>query len=214
MKQKRVLNYYKTELTIWRQLSRGSINIQPRPARGCLIGGLAGPLKQRPQFITLGKSLNDSVADGSQTTIYTCFIPGDEVAWWLTSPCDGDIVAFEVLWRSLLGGTPATQEPAMGIHDAGNSFAPSAVYDQDGCQASLHDAKITPPGTRLDECTCASNRSRDPKVRATSRVAVTVGCTDEYASRGAGKGCGSGNRQICETQYWPGLFGMPQSGVG
>lgn len=161
---------------------------------------------------------NDSAADGPQTTVCTCFIPGDEVASWLTSPCDGDIVAVQVLWRSQFSGAPTTQETAIRIYDAGafptpgavltnqgavpaviqapiladslsvneyrhldqamttplsvpvsngqavavsleifnqssgNVFAPSAVYDLDGCQASLNGVLTTPPGTWTDAC--------------------------------------------------------------
>ena len=178
-----------------------------------LVGVSASPVRANEVTVQ-----NEAAPDGSQTTICSCFIPGDEVASWLTSPCDGDIVAVQVLWRSLFSGAPTSQETAIRIYDAGsfptpgavlpnqgavpaviqaplladslsgneyrhldqamttplsvpvangqtvavsleifnqssgNSFAPSTVYDLDGCQPSLNGVLTTPPGTWTDAC--------------------------------------------------------------
>ncbi len=54
---------------MWRQLSRASLIIRSWSARGCLIGGVTVPLKQTPQLITLGKSLNELWPAGAPASI-------------------------------------------------------------------------------------------------------------------------------------------------
>lgn len=43
---------------------------------------------------------NDSLIDTSSGTIELGFVSGEKAASWLTSPCDGNIVAAQVLWAS------------------------------------------------------------------------------------------------------------------
>ena len=71
---------------------------------------------------TLGAEVtvqNDSATDGSQATPCLCFIPDDEAAAWLTSTCEGDIVAVQVYWRSMFGGQPDAIEHSISIYAPG-----------------------------------------------------------------------------------------------
>ncbi len=64
---------------------------------------------------------NDSIDQGSPTTIVGDFVPGEQAAVRLTSPCNGAIVAVQILW---LEGTPGhgfSIERAIHIFE-GNSF--------------------------------------------------------------------------------------------
>jgi hypothetical protein len=62
---------------------------------------------------------NDSLVDGSSGTIEAGFIPGESAAVWLTSPCNGDIVAVQVFWTSETGGTAPSIEDSITIFEAG-----------------------------------------------------------------------------------------------
>ena len=50
---------------------------------------------------------NDSTLNGVPSTVANFFIPGEEAAAWLTSPCNGDVVAAQIYWTSMFGGNPA-----------------------------------------------------------------------------------------------------------
>lgn len=62
---------------------------------------------------------NDSVVDFSQVAIQAGFDPNESAASWLTSPCDGTIVAIQVFWKSRFGGEPQTLEDTITIFEAG-----------------------------------------------------------------------------------------------
>jgi hypothetical protein len=64
---------------------------------------------------------NDSATDGSTVAIQAGFIAGESASAWLTSPCDGEIVAVQVLWLSLTGGAPQSVEDSITI-SAGGTF--------------------------------------------------------------------------------------------
>ncbi len=70
---------------------------------------------------------NDSLVDGNSGTPCHCFVSGESVAAWLTSPCDGDIVAVQVFWRSLFGGGPSSTEMGISIFGDGTFPTPGAV---------------------------------------------------------------------------------------
>jgi len=72
---------------------------------------------------------NDSLAPGSLGTIQAGFDPGESAAAWLTSPCNGDIVAVQVFWRSLTGGTGVSLEESIIIYAAGTFPVPGAVLE-------------------------------------------------------------------------------------
>ena len=67
---------------------------------------------------------NDSLDNGSSGTIQAGFVPGEKAASWLTTPCDGNIVAVQVFWRSLLGDAPLTVEDSIDIYRDGTFPVP------------------------------------------------------------------------------------------
>ena len=70
---------------------------------------------------------NDSIpAPGSGTPLLT-FIPNEQAAAWLTTPVAGDIVGVQVLWASLFGGNPASQELGIHVYAAGTFPTPGAL---------------------------------------------------------------------------------------
>ncbi len=94
----------------------------PRAARVCLVFPIAALfcLVWPPQAISAEIVVrNDSLGDGATGAIQSGFVAGESAAVWLTSPCDGNIVAIQVFWRSVLGGEPQSIEDSISI------FAPS-----------------------------------------------------------------------------------------
>ncbi len=74
---------------------------------------------------------NDSFVDGDAFLVCPCFAAGEEAAVWLTSPCDGDIVGFQIFWKSLAGGTQPSIEDSIKIYEASENFpAPGALIDE------------------------------------------------------------------------------------
>ncbi len=69
---------------------------------------------------------NDSLTGNSQGSIVPGFAAGEAAATWLTSTCTGNIVALDVLWRSLNGGAPQSVEQAILVYDAGTFPAPGS----------------------------------------------------------------------------------------
>ena len=67
---------------------------------------------------------NDSLGDGGQGTIEAGFAANESAAAWLTTPCDGNIVAVDVFWRSLLGNAPAELEDSIDIYRNGSFPVP------------------------------------------------------------------------------------------
>lgn len=70
---------------------------------------------------------NDSLDNGSDGTIQAGFVTGEKAASWLTTPCDGNIVAVQVFWRSLLGNAPLTVEDSIDIYRDGTFPVPGAL---------------------------------------------------------------------------------------
>ena len=62
---------------------------------------------------------NDSLTDFGQGAIQSGFVAGEIGATWLTAPCDGVIVAAQVFWRSLNGGTSPIIHAEISISEAG-----------------------------------------------------------------------------------------------
>ncbi len=75
---------------------------------------------------------NDSLANGSSGTIQAGFVAGEKAASWLTTPCDGNIVAAQVFWRSLLGNAPMTIEDSIDIYRSGTFPDPGALAQEIG----------------------------------------------------------------------------------
>jgi hypothetical protein len=67
---------------------------------------------------------NDSLTDGAIGIIQAGFDPGESAAAWLTSPCDGNIVAVQVFWRSLTGTAPQSIEDSIKVLEAGSFPVP------------------------------------------------------------------------------------------
>ncbi len=72
---------------------------------------------------------NDSLVDGGTVAICPCFAAGEEAAVWLTSPCDGNIVAIQIFWRSLSGASAQSLQDEIIVYEAGNFPNPGAVKD-------------------------------------------------------------------------------------
>jgi len=72
---------------------------------------------------------NDSFVDGGTVAIQTGFVAGEQAAVWLTSPCDGTIVAIQVYWRSYLGGAVQTVEDSIFIFGDGTFPYPGPILE-------------------------------------------------------------------------------------
>lgn len=71
---------------------------------------------------------NDNLQDGQAVGICPCFVQGEEAAAWLTSPCDGYIVAVQIFWSAQIPGTnPPSLEDSIIIYNAGTFPTPGAV---------------------------------------------------------------------------------------
>jgi len=62
---------------------------------------------------------NDSLAGGDSGTIQAGFAAGEKAAAWLTSPCDGNLVAVQVFWISVTGGSGESIEDSIDIYRSG-----------------------------------------------------------------------------------------------
>lgn len=79
---------------------------------------------------------NDSATDGSLTTVVPNFIPDDRAAVWLTSPCDGDIVAVLVYWDENAGSGAQLTEYSISLLAPGTFPTPGSVLQNgDGSDA-------------------------------------------------------------------------------
>ena len=76
---------------------------------------------------------NDSVVDFSQAAIQAGFAANERAAAWLTSTCDGDLTAVQVLWLSTTGGSGQTLGDSITISEAG-------VFPNPGAQLAKLDA--------------------------------------------------------------------------
>lgn len=73
--------------------------------------------------------LNDSLVAGSTVAVCPCFTPTEEAAVWLTSPCNGNIVAIRIFWRSQFGGAETAIEDAIVVYEGGTFPVPGPVKD-------------------------------------------------------------------------------------
>ncbi len=70
---------------------------------------------------------NDSLENLGTAAIVWGFVPGEKVGSWLTSPCNGNLRAVQVFWRSPSGTTGQTIHTAIDIHRAGTFPNPGAL---------------------------------------------------------------------------------------
>jgi uncharacterized repeat protein (TIGR01451 family) len=69
---------------------------------------------------------NDSLVDGSNGVIVAGFATGEAAASWLTSPCDGSVVAAQIFWASGGGGADPAIEDTLIVYRAGDFPDPGA----------------------------------------------------------------------------------------
>lgn len=72
----------------------------------------------------------DGLDEGENATICPCFVAGEEAAVWLTSPCDGSIVAIQIFWRSFLGGAQPSVEDSIRVYNGGTFPNPGSLKDE------------------------------------------------------------------------------------
>lgn len=70
---------------------------------------------------------NDSLTDGGNGAIQAGFDDGESAAAWLTSPCNGRIVAVQVFWKSATGGQPPSLEQSITIFANGTFPQPGPI---------------------------------------------------------------------------------------
>lgn len=70
---------------------------------------------------------NDSLVGNTSGIIQSGFVAGEMAASWLTSPCDGSLVAVQIFWRSGSGGAADSIQRAIHIYRSGTFPAPGAV---------------------------------------------------------------------------------------
>ncbi len=72
----------------------------------------------------------DGLEEGEEATICPCFAAGEEAAVWLTSPCDGNIVALQIFWRSFLGGANPSIEDSIRVYNGGTFPNPGSLKEE------------------------------------------------------------------------------------
>ena len=70
---------------------------------------------------------NDSLGNGDPGTIEAGFVANEKAAAWLTTPCEGNIVAVDIFWRSLFGTAPLALEDSIEISRAGTFPVPGQL---------------------------------------------------------------------------------------
>lgn len=73
---------------------------------------------------------NDSLVNNQTAVVQAGFVGGEKGASWLTSSCDGNIVAVQVLWLSQTGSTGKTLGGSLEIYRAGTFPTPGTLAQQ------------------------------------------------------------------------------------
>jgi len=73
---------------------------------------------------------NDSIVDFSQVVIQAGFVANERAAAWLTSTCDGNLTAVQILWMSVTGGSGQTLGDSITISEAGTFPNPGSQLAQ------------------------------------------------------------------------------------
>ena len=92
---------------------------------GSLLAALALPPSDRAHAAEVTVQ-NDSVTDFAQVAIQAGFAANERGAAWLTSPCEGDIVAVQVFWRSQFGSVGSQLGDSITVSQAGTFPVPGA----------------------------------------------------------------------------------------
>ncbi len=90
----------------------------------CLSGLLVMPVSAIEVTVQ-----NDSLTDGGTAAIQLGFVDNESGAAWLTSPCDGTIVAVQVFWRSQSGTAGLSIQDSITIFEGGSFPVPGAVLE-------------------------------------------------------------------------------------
>ncbi len=133
-----------------------------RTAAAYLVAGLAVTGALADEIVLK----NDSLVDGGSVNVCPCFAANEEVAVWLTSPCDGDIVGIQIFWRSFLGGSGQTIEESINIY-AGGVFPQPGVLKKELLAPVLTDGGL--------------NEFRYEDENQTVPIAVPVGAGETFA---------------------------------
>ena len=88
----------------------------------CLIAGSASAAEMTVQ--------NDSLTNFGSAVIQAGFVAGEKGASWLTSPCDGNIVAVQIFWLSATGTTGQLLGQSIEISRSGTFPTPGALAQQ------------------------------------------------------------------------------------
>jgi uncharacterized repeat protein (TIGR01451 family) len=75
---------------------------------------------------------NDSLSDFGTAVIVGGFVTGEKAASWLTSPCNGNLRAVQVFWRSASGTTGETIHSAIEISRNGTFPTPGTLAQEIG----------------------------------------------------------------------------------
>ncbi|MEO7935749.1 MAG: DUF11 domain-containing protein [Dokdonella sp.] len=73
---------------------------------------------------------NDSLTDFGSAIIEGGFVTGEKGASWLTSPCDGNIVAVQIFWLSNTGGSGQLLGDSIDIYRSGTYPTPGMLAQQ------------------------------------------------------------------------------------
>lgn len=146
----------------------------------CLVTGLL--ILSSPVVAQQVVLKNDSFADVGDAAILPGFIGGERAAAWLTSSCDGNMVAVRILWLSVLGGAPDIVHDSVVISEVGVFPIPGAQMESiSGPQFSdgfINEFPLTTPVPVLQGSTYVVFLEFDtpPPGTGPSVVADTDGC--------------------------------------
>lgn len=73
---------------------------------------------------------NDSLVNFSTGVVQAGFVAGERAASWLTSPCNGNLIAAQIFWASQSGVSGKVIGGSIDIHRAGTFPVPGAVAQQ------------------------------------------------------------------------------------
>ena len=89
---------------------------------------LLGLLSLAPNIAAVEVTVkNDSITNFSNATIVTGFVAGEKAASWLTSPCNGNVRAVQIFWRSQNGISASSIERSIEISRAATFPNPGAL---------------------------------------------------------------------------------------
>jgi len=132
---------------------------------------------------------NDSLTDLSSGAIQSGFVAGERAAVWLEAPCDGDLIAVQIFWRSASGTNPPSIERSVSVHQAGTHPIPGIELETiigpvltDGLLNEfryLDENNVIPlvvPVTEGTEYVVAFEFENSPNVNTPSVVTDADGC--------------------------------------